>query len=273
MTRRATLVVLLLVVASSASAGPADGLPADVEGVGVTEHLEGQVALELPLVDESGRQTTLGAELQADRPLVLVLGYYECPMLCTVVLNGLVESLRGIDWVAGREFQVVMLSIDPEETPDLARAKREAYLVAYGRPDGRDGFRFLTGTAESIRSIAAAVGFEYRYLPERDEFAHPAVVFVLTPEGRVARYLYGVRFDPRTVRLSLVEAAAGRIGSTVDRVLLTCYRYDPQTGRYTPLATGLLRIAAGLTALALAAFLVPRWLRDARAARRRRELA
>jgi protein SCO1 len=270
--RLVAAVIAALALAPHASAAPADALPQDVVGVGVTERLDGQVPLDLPLVDEAGQPTTLGAVRRTDRPLLLVLGYYECPMLCTVVLNGVVEALRGIEWVPGREFEVVMLSIDPAETPDLARAKRETYLAAYGRPEARDGWRFLTGPAASIDAIAAAVGFEYRYLPERDEFAHPAVVFVLTPEGRVARYLYGVRFDPRTVRLSLVEAAAGRIGSTVDRVLLTCYRYDPETGRYTPVALGLLRIAAALTALVVLALLVPLWLREARAARRK-ELA
>lgn len=260
---------VLLAVSLAAAAAPANALPSDVQGVDVIEHLEGQVPLELPLVDEAGQPTTLRAAMRPDRPLVLVLGYYECPMLCTVVLNGLVESLRGIDWVPGRELGVAMLSIDPAETPDLARAKRETYLKAYGKPETRDGWSFLTGPQSSIEAIAGALGFEYRYLPERDEYAHPAVLFILTPEGRIARYLYGVRFDPQTVRLSLVEAAAGRIGSTVDRVLLTCYRYDPQTGRYTPIATNLLRVGAGLTVIVLALFLVPLWLRDARAARRK----
>ena len=176
--------VIALALAPHASATPTDALPQDVVGVGVTERLDGQVPLDLPLVDEAGGPTTLGAVRRTDRPLVLVLGYYECPMLCTVVLNGVVEALRGIEWVPGREFDVVMLSIDPEETPDLARQKRETYLAAYGRPAARDGWRFLTGPQASIDAIAAAVGFEYRYLPERDEFAHPAVVFVLDARGQ-----------------------------------------------------------------------------------------
>jgi len=259
-----------LLAPAASHAQPAGALPRDLEGVGVTERLDGAVPLDLPLVDEAGRPTTLQAHLRADKPLVLVLAYYECPMLCTLVLNGLVESLRAIDWVPGREFEVVTLSIDPDETPELARRKSETYLAAYGRPEAKEGWHFLTGPAASIRAITAAVGFEYRYLAARDEFAHPAVLFVLTPEGRVARYLYGVRYDPQTFRLSLVEAAAGRIGSTVDRFLLTCYRYDAETGRYTPAALGILRIAAGLTALVLGSILIPLWIRESRAARRKR---
>jgi len=273
MRRRAPILAVCACALAALPAGnaqPAGPLPREIEGVGVTERLDGPLPLDLPLVDEAGRPTTLGAYLRPDRPLVLVLAYYECPMLCTLVLDGLVEAMRGIDWVPGREFDVVTLSIDPDETPDLARRKSESYLTAYGRPEARDGWQFLTGPVPSIRAIAAAVGFEYRYLAAQDEFAHPAVLFVLTPEGRVARYLYGVRHDPRTFRLSLVEAAAGRIGSAVDRFLLTCYRYDAATGRYTPVAMRILRVAAALTALVLGAILVPLWLREARAARRKR---
>ena len=242
----------------------AGALPQDLEGVGVTERLDGPVPLDLPLVDEAGRPTTLGAHVRPDRPVVLVLAYYECPMLCTLVLDGLVETMRGIDWVPGGEFDVVTLSIDPDETPDLARRKRETYLAAYGRPEARAGWHFLTGPQASIRAIAQAVGFEYRYLPQQDEFAHPAVTFVLTPGGRVSRYLYGVKHEPRTFRLSLVEASEGRIGSTIDRILLTCYRYDAVTGRYTPVAMRILRIAAVLTVLLLGSVLATLWLREAR---------
>ncbi len=268
MTIRSMPILAALAWALAAPAGtsaqPAGVLPPEVEGVGVTERLDGPVPLDLPLVDEAGRPTTLGAYFRPDRPLVLVLAYYECPMLCTLVLGGLVETMREIDWVPGGEFDVVTLSIDPDETPDLARQKRETYLEAYGHPEAQDGWHFLTGPEASIHAIAQAVGFEYRYLPQQDEFAHPAVLFVLTPAGHVSRYLYGVRHDPQTFRLSLVEASAGRIGSTVDRFLLTCYRYDAATGRYTPVVMRILRIAAGLTVLALGSVLITLWLREAR---------
>ena len=250
----------------------AEPLPPDLEDVGVTENLDAPVPLDLALRDESGAAVRLGDYFDARRPVLLSLVYYECPMLCTLVLDGMVRVLEDLDWTPGQNFEVVTVSIDPGETPDLARSKKQAYLDSYGRPEAAAGWHFLTGDAAEIRRLTAAVGFRYRYLEDSGEFAHPAVLFVLTPEGKLSRYLFGVQHDPRTLRLSLVEAAEGRIGSPVDKFLLYCYRYDAEAGRYAPVALKVMRLGGAASALVLGALLISLWLREARH-RRGKELA
>ncbi len=237
-------------------------LPKQLEDVDVVERLDEQVPLDATFTDQAGRPVTLGELLGGDRPVILTLGYYRCPMLCNLVLNGLIESMRELSWTAGDEFRVVTVSINPEDTPGLAANKRQAYLAAYGRRPADEGWHFLTGRPASIRALADAVGFRYKALPDGREFAHPAVVMLLTPDGRVSRYLYGVKYDPATLRLSLVEASDGRIGTTIDRVLLFCFHYDAVAGAYAPAAMNLMRAAAAVTVVALGLLLALLWRRD-----------
>lgn len=239
-------------------------LPADLKGVEIVEHPDAQVPLDLRFVDESGGEVTLRDYFQHGRPVILTLNYYRCPMLCTLILNGLVQGMKDMPWVPGNQFEVVTVSIDPNETPNLARGKKKTYLEDYGKPEAEGGWHFLTGRQPDIRRLANAVGFGYAYIPERDEFAHGAAIFLLTPEGRISRTLYGVQFDGPTLRLALVEASQGRIGSVLDRFILYCYHYDATAGKYAPAALKIMQVGGGLTVLLLGSVLASLWLRELR---------
>lgn len=232
----------------SAGAQPSGPMPMNV---GFDQRLGARVPLDLEFRDESGRLVRLAEYAGGDRPVVLVLVYYGCPMLCTLVLNGLVASLKATGLVAGADFEVVVVSFDPREEPELAQAKKAAYMRLYDRPDEEGAFHFLTGAGEAIRSLTEAVGFRYAYDPVGGQFAHASGFMVLTPGGAVSRYLYGVDYDPRDVRLSLVEAAGGTIGNVTDKLLLLCFNYDPERGRYGAMAMGAVRGGGVLTVLAL----------------------
>jgi protein SCO1/2 len=238
--------------------------PPGLEEVGIAQRLGESVPMDLSLVDEDGRPVRLG-DLLGGKPAILSLVYYDCPMLCTLVLDGLVSSLRTISLDVGTEFRVITVSIDPEETPALAAAKKDTVLAAYGRAGAATGWRFLTGDATSIRRLADAVGFRYRYDPATGEFAHASGVTVLTPEGRIARYLLGIAYAPRDVRLALVEASRGEIGSLADHLLLYCYRYDPATGRYGASVLLLVRALGIATVAGLTVFVIRSRRREARA--------
>lgn len=231
-----------------------------LEGVKVTEHLNTTLPLNLSFRDDRGKPVRLSQIFDGQRPVVLSLNYASCPMLCGLQLNGMVDALARVPLEPGRDYQIVSVSIDPLETPVQARLAKQNYLRAFGRGNG-DGWHFLTGREDEIRQLAEAVGFEYRYIPERREYAHAAMFTIATPDGRLSRYLYGVRFDPQTVRLSLVEAAAGKIGTTLDQVLLFCFHYDALAGSYAPAAISLMKAGGAVTILALLAFLIPWWFR------------
>jgi len=233
------------------------------------QRLGSEVPLGTTLTDSSGAQLTL-ADCLTDKPVILALVYYECPMLCDLVLNGLVRCLRALTFDAGADFELIALSIDPDEGPELAHAKLQGYLKEYGRTDAdteASGWRFLVGSKEAVRSIADAVGFEYEYLPGTGEFAHPAGITLLTPEGRVSRYFYGTEFAPRDVKFGLIEAADGAIGSPVDKVILRCFSYDPARGKYGFAILGAIRFLGSLTVLVLGFFIVRMVLRDRRRSR------
>ncbi len=231
--------------------GRAEPLPAELEGVGVTEHLGDRVPLDAAFRDESGRDVTLGTYVDGSRPVILNLMYMGCPMLCGLVSNGLIDALKQIDHTAGGEFGVLSVSIDPRETPALAAVKHQSLVQQYGRPGAELGWHVLTGDETNIRRLTEAVGFGYRWNEERQEFAHAAVVIVLMPDGAVSRYLYGVQYEPRTLKLSLVEAADGKTGSTLDKFLLFCFHYDATTGRYGPAALNLMKAGGVLTIVAV----------------------
>jgi protein SCO1/2 len=261
---------IALLVALPVAAQRTEPLPQDLEDIGVTQNLDAELPLGLEFIDDEGQRVTLGDYFDSDRPVLLSLVYYECPMLCTLVLDGMVRVMEEMEWVPGEQFEVVTVSIDPEETTELARQKKENYLRSYGNPDAARGWHFLTGKEDAIRDLADTVGFRYRYLEENGEYAHPAVLFVLTPDGKVSRYLFGVQHDPQTLRLSLVEASEGGIGNPVDKFLLYCYRYDPDEGRYAPVAMQLMRVGGGATIILLGTVLLTFWLREARHKRRKR---
>ena len=239
-------------------------LPPDLEDVGVTERLDAVLPGDLEFVDENGKTVHLADYFHGDKPVILNLGYFRCPMLCGLVLNGLVDAMREMDWTPGGEFEIVTVSIDPKETPVLAKLKKQNYMKAYGRSSAAAGWHFLTGTPDAITRLTETVGFDYAWNERQQQYAHAAVLIVCTPSGHVSRYLYGVKFEPRTVRLSLVEASEGKVGSTVDKVLLYCFQYDAAERRYAVAAVNVMRAGGVLTMLVLAVILVPVWIRDAR---------
>lgn len=224
-----------------------EALPSALEGVGVEEHAGDTLPLDLAFLNHRGQPVTLRQLFQQQRPVIFALNYSNCPMLCNLQLTGLTEGLQELEWSAGKEFDVVSVSIDPLETPERAALTQQRYLKMYGRPGTGDGWHFLVGKQASIDQIAQAIGFQYRYVRERREYSHPAVFVMCTPDGRIARYVYGIQFPSRTLQLSLVEAGEGEIGTTWDRVLLYCLHYDSTTGQYTPAAWKIMRAGGVLT--------------------------
>ncbi|MEX0881157.1 MAG: SCO family protein [Thermoanaerobaculia bacterium] len=229
----------------------ADETPALLKEIGIDQRLNAQIPLDLAFRDETGRPVRLG-DAFGKRPVILALVYYNCPMLCTQVLNGLVGALNVMSLEAGKDFDVVAVSFDPRETPAQASAKKDAYLTRYKHPASGAGWHFFTGDAAAIGALTKAVGFRYRYDEQREQFAHASAIYVATPDGRLARYYYGIEYAPRDLRLGLVEASAGRIGTPVDQVLLYCFHYDPASGKYGAVVINIVRLAGGATLAALA---------------------
>jgi protein SCO1 len=252
---RAVIATLLAASASRALAQPAPEKPEVLRDVGYDQRLGDSVPLDVTFRDEAGRPVTLRS-LFRGRAVVLSLVYYECPMLCTLTLNGLGSALSVLTFDVGKDFDVVTVSFEPKETAALAAAKKKAYLARYRRPGAEEGWHFLTGDAPAIAALTSAVGFRYAWDTETRQYAHPAGVVVLTPDGRIARYMYGVEYAPRDLRLALVEASQRRIGNPVDTVLLYCYRYDPTRGRYAASVLRLVRLGGVVTVLGLAAFVL-----------------
>jgi protein SCO1 len=258
---------------ASAQVGRTSPPPGDAAGerpgllgqIRIDQRLNHQVPLDLAFVDDHGRDVRLG-QYFGQRPVVLALVYYECPMLCTQVLNGLVTALGVMNFDVGREFDVVAVSINPREGPGLASQKKSAYLHRYGRPHTADGWHFLTGTEESIAALADAVGFRYAYDETIKQYAHGAAIEVLTPRGVISKYFYGIEFSARDLRLGIIEASDERIGTRIDDFLLFCYHYDPATGKYGAAVLRLVRLGAIATVLAFLSFLAVS-LRRERAAR------
>ena len=233
---------------------PSSAVPAPLREIGFDQHLNDSVPLDTPFADERGRTVRIGDYFGA-KPVVLVFVYYDCPMLCTTVLNSLTSTLGVLSLDAGKDFEIVVVSFDPREQPALAAAKKTTYLGRYKRPGAAAGWHFLTGDQASIARLTKAVGFRFVWDDGLKQFAHPTGITVLTPQGRLSRYLFGVEYGPRDLRFALIDASAGRIGNPVDRVLLYCYHYDPETGRYGLVVMRVMRIAGAATVLALGAFI------------------
>ena len=248
------LVGLLALIAGAprvrAQAPPASHLPPAFRDVGIDQKLNQQVPLDIPFRDENGNTVAL-REFFGSRPVILSLVYYECPMLCTTSLNGLEQSLKEMRLDLGKDYDVVTVSFDPTEKPALAAAKKAVYVGLYGRPGAAAGWHFLTGDQDSIERLTQAVGFRYHYDSNIKQFIHATGIIVLTPQGKVARYFYGIQYPAGNLRLGLVEASAGKIGNPVDAILLYCCEYDPQTGKYSLIISRALQIGAAVTVLSL----------------------
>jgi len=230
--------------------------PPGLEGVGIDQRLNEQVPLNLTFKDEQGKTVRLSDYFHEGRPVILNLVYFQCPMLCTEVLNGLTSTLKVMKFVPGKEFEVLTVSIDPRETPQLAANKKEMYLKKLGNPEAAKGWHFLTGEHSQIAALADAVGFRYHFDPKLDQFAHAAGIMLLTPTGKIAQYYFGVEYSAKDMRLGVVEASQNKIGSLADYVLLYCYHYDPRTGRYGATITNIVRLAGVTTVLILGSALV-----------------
>ena len=236
-------------------------LPPGLRDVGLDQKLTQQVPLDLAFRDEGGRELPLSTYFGA-KPVILALVYYQCPMMCTQILNGLVMSLRTMSLESGRDFEVVSVSIDPTETPSLASRKKAEYVRRYARSS--NGWHFLTGAEPQIKKLAQAVGFRYAYDPKTGQYAHASAIMVLTPSGKMSKYFYGIEYAPRDLRLGLVEASENKIGTPVDQLLLFCYHYDPRTGRYSAIVLNMVRLAGLLTVLVLGVGLFWLWRWDIR---------
>lgn len=235
--------------------------------VGIDQKLDSQVPLDLMFRDESGKQVQLGDYFH-DQPVVLALVYHRCPMLCNQVLSGLLKSSQGVKLTIGHDYQVIAVSIDPSDTPQSAAEKKRIFVDRYRREGGQQGWHFLTGEQPEIEKLAAAVGFRYVEDPKSGQFAHGSGIMVVTPKGRLSRYLYGIDYSPRDLQLSLVESAQNRIGSPVDQFLLLCFHYDPLSGKYGLAISSVLRVAGITTVLTLGVFIAVSLHRERRRARR-----
>jgi protein SCO1/2 len=220
-----------------------DSLPAALQDVGIEEKLGDALPAGARFTAEDGSAVLLGDLVKKDRPTVVALVYYSCPMLCGLVLTGLSRGMRETGLALGKDFDALTISFDPRDTTKLAAERQRGYLQSFGQPEAKRAWRFLTGAQPDIAAVTDAVGFRYAYDERTKQYAHAAAIFVITPDGRVSRYLYGVEFPPRDLRLALVEAGRGRVGTSFDRLLLTCYRYDPASRTYEPYVLGFVRIA------------------------------
>jgi len=254
------LVVLLLLGTVLAQAQSTYGRPAILRNIGIDQKMGAQVPLDLPFTNEAGQPVTLGQYF--GKPVILALVYYQCPSLCNMVLNGMLRSVKGLKMTAGQEYDVLAVSFDPRETAELAAAKKATFVKSYSRAGSENGWHFLTGPETSSRRLADAVGFHYAWDAASNQYAHASAIIVMTPEGRVARYFYGIDYPARDVKLGLVEASNGRIGTPVDQVTLFCFHYDPASGKYGLAILNVLRGAGLLTVGALATFMITMFWRD-----------
>ena len=261
---KAILILGVLAAAlAPAAAAKTSAVPKELNGIGFDQNLNAQVPLNAQFIDESGSLVRLGDYL-GQKPAILALVYYQCTMLCNQILNGVVAGLRPLSLRPGRDFDIIAVSINPREGPALAREKRDRYANLYSPSAGSAGWHFLTGTEPNIHAVADAVGFHYRYDPKNDIYLHASGIMVLTPRGKAARYFYGVEFEPKDLKLGLIEASQNRIGSAVDQILLFCYHYDPATAKYSADVLNLLKVSAAVTLLLLIGILGRLWRRNLR---------
>ena len=243
------------------------GIPSQLEEVGVTEHLGERIPIEeFTLINEAGEKITLSDHFKKGKPVVITPIYYGCPNLCQWGLKGLVKTLKGVDWTPGDQFEIVTFSINPNEKPALASKQKAAYLESYGRPKAGTGWHFLTGEEKQVSRLAKTLGFGYKYDPKEQQYGHSAALMVLTPQGKISRYLYGIEFQPKDFRMALLEASSGKIGNVVDRFLLFCFRYDPQTRKYSIYSIRLMEAGCLGTVIVFGGYLLVFWRRQRKGA-------
>ena len=267
---------LLCAIAGDAHADPLkpysgseNSTPPELQNVDVVEHLGGPLPKDAIFRDAAGNMVRLGDFFDGKRPVAIVFAYHTCPMLCTLVLDGFARGLKAVPWTVGQEFDVIALSIDPRDTPASATKKRDQIVEKYGRGGNATGWHFLTGDENNIRKVTDAVGFQFHFDERRQEYAHPAAMYLGTPDGNLARYLYGIEFASNDIRLGLLEASQGRSISTVEKLIMYCYHYDPAGKKYALVAMNVMRVGGVLTLLFIGGFFVLMWTRE----RRRRRLA
>ena len=241
----------------------------DLAKIDIVEHLGERVPLDLKFTDDNGRLVTLRDYFGHGRPVVLMFGYYECPMLCNMVFNGVADAVRPLEWTPGRQFQVLTVSINPKETYQLAHAKKQNYLKYLGKAGADSGWSFLVGEQAESESFTRAVGFNYVFDSATNQYGHAAAMYVLTEDGVISRYFYGIEFPSKDLKFALLEASQGKIGNTIDRILLYCYHYDPASKGYVLFAQNIMKLGGGATLLALAALLLALWRRERRLGRER----
>jgi protein SCO1/2 len=235
-------------------------LPQKLEGIEIKEKLGEQLSIQdLKFTNEAGQLVSLSSYFQTGKPVILSFAYYECPSLCGIVLNALTDGMKGMDWVAGNQFQVVNVSINPKETSELAAQKKKAFVEALGKPEAASGWHFLVGEESQIQALAAQVGYGYRYDEATKEYLHGAGVFVLTPEAKISRILYGIQYRANDMKLSLVEASNGKVGTILDRIILFCYSYDPVLRKYSVVFTRVMQLASIATTLIVGIYMLLFW--------------
>lgn len=241
-----------LFVCSAAGAQVVRDSVAELMGIDIIEHLGDSLPLNLSFVDDNGNKVTLSDYFKGDKPVLLTLGYYECPMLCNLVFNGVSEGIKELGWVPGEKYQVISVSIDPLETAELAAKKKANYIKFLEMPGASGGWHFLVTESENAKTLADAIGFEYYYVEDRDEYAHAAAAYLISPEGVISRYLYGIQYTASNLKLGLLEASEGKIGSTLDKILLYCYRYDPDAKGYVLFAQNAMKVGGAVTVVLIA---------------------
>jgi len=234
----------------------------ELKKINVTENLGSYIPLDVILTTEQGKNVTLEDYFDSEVPVLFTFAYYDCPMLCSQVLSSIASSVKKLDWESENRYKVVTISIDPEESPDDALKKKRFYLAEIADPQIKSNWTFFTAPKASIDTLTKALGFEYYYVDEIDEFAHPAVVFVLSPTGKISRYLYGLNYEPKDLKFALLEASEGKIGNTFERLLLYCYHYDATANTYTPLAKNIMSLGGAITILLLGSFLAINWIHE-----------
>lgn len=263
-TRFLLCLVGFMVLATPLEAQETGALDPIYDGVGLDQKLGASIPEDVFFTNPYGEQVSLQAYFEDDRPVILNLVYHSCPMLCNVLMDGFTRALKEMEWTPGEQFDIVTISIAPNESRQLAHSKKVHYVEELGRPEAAAGWHFLTGDQASISRVADAVGFRYKWVDEIEQFAHPAIITILTPEGVISSYLQGLNFEPRDIRLALVEASGGSIGAPIDLITLYCLRYDPQSNSYVAHAENLMRLGGFLTVLALGAMLFVFWRRENR---------
>jgi len=252
----------MLLLPFSATAQLNKQKPEDVQDVGIEEHLGEKIPLELKFATSEGDSVTLASLMKGDKPVLLNPVYYECPMLCSMVIEAVYSGVSDLKWTPGDEYNIITFSIDPEEDSELAASTKDSMITKLGRESARKGWYFLSGKEEAINKLTEAIGFKYRKVEEKDQFAHSAAIMFLSPDGTITRYLYGIEFDEFSLRNALYEAADGEVGSAVDRVLLYCYQYDPDSNSYVAVAWRIMQLGGFATALILGIFIGLLWLKE-----------